>query len=305
MLTTVPNNTVSSSCSSINLAESSPYTFPPINSAPSLTPLEGALGMEVIDVYQVDVLVARWKELCHITGSDRFRLQHQACAIELSSQHKSDLLVVLGSGGGASLLFTLCTVNKGEEKLTTIVTVPSVLRLNSLRDRLNKAKISVREWKVGGAKILTKPLALLVLAETTATQEFKAYFLEWCQEKAIARLVFDCIELFVNPPLPTLVTAFKFRKKLPEGLVPFIGTLTALPLGVIAKIMRHMHFREGNTQLVRDLSLLHNSVSYSIFPLASTQGCSLAEAFFSPTDDKLLSVLNYVQHALGEFQEQD
>jgi len=305
VLTTVPNTAASSSCSSINRVESSQYKFPPINSAPSLTPLEGALGVEVVDVYKVDIPVARRKELSHVTGSDWFRSQHQACAIELSSQRKSDLLVALGSGGGASLLFTLCAVNKDEEKLTTIVTVPSVLRLNSLRNRLNKARISVREWTVKGSKNLTRPPVLLVLAKTAVTKEFKEFFLELCREKAVARLVFDRIESFVNPPLLTLVTSFKFREKLPEGLVPFIGTSTSLPLGLIAKVMRQMSFRHGNTQLVRDPSLLHNSTSYSVFPLTSQRGCPSAEAFFSPTDDKLLSVLNYVRHALGEFQEQD
>ena len=206
--------------------------------------------MKVINVYKFGIPVACCKELLQSTGSDQFRLQHQACTIELSLQHKSDLLVALGAKGGASLLFALCAINREEEKLTTIMIVPLALQLNSLWLRLNKARINMREWKVVAQKNLTVPLVLLVFAETTATQEFREFFLAQCREKAIARLVFDHIESFLNPPLLTFITAFKFHKKLPDGLVPFIGTSTILPLDLVAKIMHQMPFCRGDMQLV-------------------------------------------------------
>lgn len=262
--------------------------------------------MKVVDVYKFGIPVARRKELLQITGSDQFRSQHQACAVELSSQRKSDLLVALGAKGGASLLFALCAVNREEEKLTTVVIVPSALRLNSLRLRLNKARINVREWKVVAQKNLTVPLVLLVFAETAATREFREFFLARCREKAIARLVFDHIESFLNPPLLTFVTAFNFREKLPDGLVvPFIGTSTTLPLDVVAKIMRQMPFRRGDTQLVWDPSLFYNNISYSVFPLITPANCSVDKAHFSPAEGQLLSVITHVRHALDKFQAQD
>jgi hypothetical protein len=144
-----------------------------------------------------------------------------------------------------------------------------------------------------------------VLAKTTATREFREFFLGQCQEKAITRLVFDYIESFLDPPLLAFVSTFNFCEKLPEGLIPFIGTSTALPFDVVAKIMRQMHFRSGDTQLVWDLSLLHNNISFSVFPLITLVNCAVDEAFFSPAEDQLLSVISHIWHALGKFQAQD
>jgi superfamily II DNA helicase RecQ len=306
VLTTVSNNT-NSTCGSINRAESSSYTAPSIHSesAPSSTSLEGALGVEVVDVYKVDIAIARRKELHQVTGSNRFRSQYQACAIELSSQHKSDLLVALGAGGGASLLFTLCVVNRSEEHRTTVVIVPSVQRLNSLKVRLKNARASAREWKVGARNMVPTPQVLLVFAATAATAEFREFIVARCREKVITRIIFDRIEAFVSPPLLSLAIRFNFREKLAEGLVPFLGTSTALPPDVISKIMRQMHFRPRNTHLVQDPSLLHNSAHLSVFPLLSQANCSVAEAIFSPIENQTLSVLNHVRGALDKFQAQD
>ena len=261
--------------------------------------------MEVVDVYKVDIAVARRKELQQVTGSNRFRSQYQACAIELSSLRRSDLLLALGAGGGASLLSTLCVVNRSEEKLTTVVIVPSVQRLNSLRARLRNARATVREWKVEALNMIPTPQVLLVFAATAATAEFRDFIVARCHAKVIARIIFDRIEAFVSPPLLSLAIKFDFRRKLAEGLVPFLGTSTALPPDVVSIIMRQMHFQPGDTQLVRDPSLLPNSAHLSVFPLLSPANCSVADAIFSPIESQTLSILDYIRDALGRFQAQD
>jgi len=143
--------------SAITSAESSKNTLSLIHHLPSSTPNDATLGMEVVDVYKVDIPMAHRKELNAVTGSNQFRSQHQACAVKLSSQGKSDLLVALGAQGGALPLFMLCEVNEEEEKLTTVISIPSPLRLSSLIAQLNKARITVREWKTGVKKMDSRP----------------------------------------------------------------------------------------------------------------------------------------------------
>jgi len=206
------------------------------------------------------------KELNAVMGSNQFRSQHQAWAIELSSRHKSDLLMALGAQGGALLLFMLCGVNEKEEKLTTVIAVPSPLWLSSLRAQLNKVRITVREWKTGVKKMDSRPSVLLVLTATTATPEFRLFFFELCWQRVIARLLFDQIHLFLSPLLVNLLPTFNLHEKLPEGLVPFVGTSPALAQDVVTNLVMHkLHFRPGSTQLVQDKQLLHPNIYYSAF----------------------------------------
>ena len=109
----------------------------------------------------------------------------------------------------------------------------------------------------------------------------------------IARLLFDQIDLFLSPLLVNLLLAFNLHhEKLPEGLVPFVGTSPTLAQDVVANLVMHkLHFCPGSTQLVQDKQLLHPNIYYSAFELMGPADCGVDVAFFSLTKGKLLTVL--------------
>ena len=69
---------LTTSGSTIMCTESLKNTLSLIQHLPSSTPDNAALGMEVVDIYKVDIPMALQKELNAVTGSNQFRSQHQA-----------------------------------------------------------------------------------------------------------------------------------------------------------------------------------------------------------------------------------
>jgi superfamily II DNA helicase RecQ len=57
-----------------------------------------------------------------------------------------NLLIIRGTGGGKSLVFMLCAMNKDEDRLTTIVIVPLVALAQDLVCHLRGMKIHIAMW---------------------------------------------------------------------------------------------------------------------------------------------------------------
>ena len=196
---------------------------------PASSLAEAEWGVTVVDISKVEVQPARWRELRELMGPHAtFKSQHQACALELSAQRKSDLLVILPTGGGKSLLFMACAVNVAELNLATVVIVPLVALLEDLKTRLTAKGIRVADWANDHPKVTDYSAhVIIVLADTAATSEFLSYFLKGCQEGKIARAVIDEIH--------SILTAAHYRpvfnviKRLREGRVPFIGLSATVP----------------------------------------------------------------------------
>jgi len=74
----------------------------------------------------------------------RFKSPQQAKALQLIIDGKKDVLAILPTGGGKSLLFFLPT--QMESGMTTVVIVPLIAVTNDLRDRCVKAGISCANW---------------------------------------------------------------------------------------------------------------------------------------------------------------
>jgi len=73
-----------------------------------------------------------------------FKSPQQAKALQLIMDGKKDVLAILPTGGGKSLLFFLPTLM--EQEMTTVVIVPLIAVMQDLRDRCVKAKISCASW---------------------------------------------------------------------------------------------------------------------------------------------------------------
>jgi len=74
----------------------------------------------------------------------KFKSPEQGKALQLVIDGKKDVLAILPTGGGKSLLFFLPTMM--EPGMTTVVIVPLIAVTNDLRNRCVKAKISCANW---------------------------------------------------------------------------------------------------------------------------------------------------------------
>jgi hypothetical protein len=138
-----------------NIAEAFAAIFP-IHQLPSSSSLplhhlkvpnspESRLGMHIVDAERVVIPPDRYIELRALMGKDAsFLSVEQACAVELAAQRQHDLLVVLGTSGGKSLVFMAAAVNKAEIQagLATVVILPLVALLDDMANRLRKKGIS-------------------------------------------------------------------------------------------------------------------------------------------------------------------
>ena len=258
-------------------------------------------GVIAVDISKVKVQPARWGELRELMGPlATFKSPYQACALELSAQRKNDLLVVLPTGGGKSLLFMACAVNVAERKLATVVIVPLVALLGDLKSRLMAKGIRVADWANDHPKVTHyNSHVIIALADTAATPEFLSYFLKGCQEHKIARVIIDEIHF--------VLTAAHYRpifntiKSLREGCVTVVGLSATLPPNAVGTIMQRMNLLPGNTLLLR-APTERKGIIYAVFVLKSPPNCSLANAFYCTPTGQQLKVTDYIYRILRSFQ---
>lgn len=268
----------------------------PVSSCP-----EAELGSIVVDISKVKVQPVRWRELREVMGRHAtFKSPHQACALELSAQRKNDLLVVLPTGGGKSLLFFACAVRVAELNLATVVIVPLVALLGDLKFRLTAKGIRVADWANDQPKMTHyNAHVIIALADTAATPEFLAYFLKGCEERKIARVVIDEIHFVLTAAHYRPI--FNVIKRLREGRVPVVGLTATLPPNTVGTIMQRMHFLPGNTLLIR-APTERKGIIYSVFVLKSRRNGSLADAVYSAPTGQQLKVTEYIHRVLRSFQ---
>ncbi|KAF8816872.1 P-loop containing nucleoside triphosphate hydrolase protein [Phlegmacium glaucopus] len=116
-------------------------------SQPLSVPTEA--GIEVINVKTVKIHPARYQELYRVVGSKAsFLSKEQAAAVELTAQQQHDLFIVLGTGGGKSLVFMAAAANAQEmkQRLITVVVVPLKALLEDLCWRMDEKKIIYSKW---------------------------------------------------------------------------------------------------------------------------------------------------------------
>ena len=283
------------------IASISPITHPSTSvSVPSPSDLRfpTAAGPTVVDVSQVDISPARLAELREMMGPNAvFKSIHQACALELSARREKDLLVILGTGEGKSLIFMLCAVRAEESTLTTIVIVPLIALLKDLVSRLRKQKIRVAEWSSNlshyGAHVT------ILSTEAAASQEFLNYFLKGCESERVARVVLDEIHMILTEKhyRPLLGCINQLR----QGEVQFIGTSATIPESAVPKIIDMMHFLPGNTLIIR-APTLRKEIAYSVFKITSPSGNGPSDALYEAADGRSLPLLNYIKKSISDFQ---
>ena len=263
---------------------------------------ELTLDIQLVDVSQVKISPARIRELRIVMGHHAmFKSTYQACAVELAAQRKNDLLVVLGTGGGKSLLFMICAANTAESNLATVVIVPLQSLLSDLQSHLKKRGIKVLRWSSQTVSHYNANI-ILVLSDAAASDTFQSYFLRGCQLGKIARVILDEIHFLITSQHYRPI--FNVIQQLREGKVPFVGMSATLPPCAISKIVQKMHFIPRNTLLIRAPTMRHNII-YSVFQLTKPMHSNLEDLKYINHQGQSHSIRQYINQFLDSFQFQE
>ena len=120
----------------------------------------------------------------------RFKSEEQAEAVQLALQGEEDMLVILPTGGGKSLVFQLpAWIEKGK---TTVVMIPFVALLEEMQERCEDLGLSCYSWRNSDA--LSGPpqtQILLVAVEHAVSQDFQQFLIQIESTQRLTRIVLD------------------------------------------------------------------------------------------------------------------
>jgi RecQ family ATP-dependent DNA helicase len=119
-----------------------------------------------------------------------FKSEEQAEAVRLALERSKDVLVILPTGGGKSVVFMAPAWI--EKELTTVVIVPFVALIEDMQKRCQEADLSCYIWRNSGT-ILKQRMAQVVLVgvENAVTPEFQQFLIRLEQAQRLARIVID------------------------------------------------------------------------------------------------------------------
>jgi RecQ family ATP-dependent DNA helicase len=120
----------------------------------------------------------------------RFKSVEQAEAVQLALQGEKDMLVILPTGGGKSLVFQLpASIEKGQ---MTVVIIPFVALIEEMEERCTNLGISCHIWRKSDA-ISGPPSTqiLLVAVEHAVLPDFQQSLVQLESSNKLARIVLD------------------------------------------------------------------------------------------------------------------
>jgi superfamily II helicase len=118
-----------------------------------------------------------------------FKSPEQARAVQLAMQGSEDILVILPTGAGKSVVFMApAWAEKGK---TTVVIVPFVALINEMEERCKELDLSCYIWGDSGTAPMAMAQVVLVSVHNAITPEFQQFLVRLEGSKKLARLVID------------------------------------------------------------------------------------------------------------------
>jgi len=258
-----------------------------------------------VDVENFSIDPTHVRDLRQVFGvSAKFKSKGQAVAVALSAKRDHDLVVILGTGVGKSLLFILSAVRKSEVTMATVVLVPLHELLYELWEKLRKLKISCEIWTTSTSSYTSQ--VVFVSPEAAQSSEFLKYVRIGYQKNALARFVIEEFHL--------VQTQAHFRECLPsigrlrEIPVPFVYLSATSPPSDTVKTLETLYCVPENTYLVRESTEKPNIV-FSVYKLARDSALppdrGAPWVHYIGENLEELSLVNYVNSFLSNFQRDD
>ena len=131
----------------------------------------------------------------------RFKSSEQALAVRLALQKRSDVLVILPTGGGKSLVFQLAA--SIESTLTTVLIIPFVALLDEMAERCSDMGLQTTIYQPGKDLRTARSQIIIAGAEHAVSSDFQLLLVQLESSKQLSRIVID--------ECHTLITQLSFR----------------------------------------------------------------------------------------------
>ena len=125
----------------------------------------------------------------------RFKSIKQAEAVKLALKREKDILAVIPTGGGKSLIFQLPAFL--EMDLTTVVIIPFVALVEEMKERCQDLGLSCQVWK-GKSDNGERSQILIVGVEHAVTQEFQQLLIQLESTENLGRIVLDECQILLT-----------------------------------------------------------------------------------------------------------
>jgi ATP-dependent DNA helicase RecQ len=118
----------------------------------------------------------------------RFRSVEQGEAVKEALKRESDILVILPTGGGKSLVYQLPA--HMEQDMTTVVIVPFAALVNQVKESCKELSLSCQVWRNGGDSSGNAQV-IVTGAEHASTPEFEDVLIQLESTNRLSRIVID------------------------------------------------------------------------------------------------------------------
>ena len=120
----------------------------------------------------------------------QFKSEEQVEAVRLTMKRSGDILVILPTGGGKSVIFMASAWI--EKELTTMMIVPFVALIEDMKKRCKELGLSCYIWRNSGT-IHSQRMAQIVLVgvENAVTSEFQQFLIRLEQSQKLTRIAID------------------------------------------------------------------------------------------------------------------
>ena len=278
-----------------NIAEGYAALMPIHNPTPSSQQPLTEHGLELIRVEEVVLSPTRYQELQALYGRRAtFQSKAQGVAVELSAQRKNDILVVLPTGGGKSLVFMAAAVNQVElkERMITVVVVPLKALLADLIRRLAEKNILYSVWLPTWIEPSRGNMrCLLVTVDHCTNHKLLDYLSQKAHQKQLARVVLEEVHFILTSD--HYRPAFKLLKLLRQLPVPIVGLSATIPHSSILELCTKLHLTPSATQLIR-ASTVRENVVYTRLALLTPYKADKSKFDFTAEDGTVLNIVDFI-----------
>ena len=120
----------------------------------------------------------------------KFKSEEQAEDVRLAMKRSGDVLVILPTGDGKSVVFMAPAW--AEKDLNTVVIVPFVALIQEMEDRYKEHGLSCYIWRNSGTTVRQRMAqVVLVGVENAVTPEFQQFLIRLEQAQKLARIAID------------------------------------------------------------------------------------------------------------------
>ncbi|KAG1749176.1 P-loop containing nucleoside triphosphate hydrolase protein [Suillus occidentalis] len=181
-----------------------------------------------------------------------FKSIEQARASEAVSARLKDLIIVLGTGEGKTLLYMMPAVSVAEKNLASVVIVPLKALLDELRARFEDKGLLTLTWSPGIKTYNAR--TIFVSVEQLECPSFFDYLREGVQKGALSRVVIDESHYALTSKhyRPCLLLMPHLR----QLALQIVACTATLPPATIPRFLHHFQMLSGATEIIREQSYL-------------------------------------------------